>query len=99
RLGARPLLAVEREAGSVALREEHVVEDDAGTAAGEEVEQRRMHEPWPWPPAHDRLERFYAPVVYRHDDDVAAGRGGVGRGAHAPVVGLELDRLDERQRA
>ena len=98
-LGPAPVRVADAEGPLLPLGEQHVVHDDPGWGAGQVVDERRMHQARPWPPAHLRLEAPDAAVVDAHQHDVAARRQGVGRQAHAVVVRLELDRPGKRRPA
>jgi len=96
RFGPGPSRAVDLERPLLPLGEQDVVDDDLRRPARQVVEQVRVDHARPGPAADLRLEAPDAAVVDSHEHDIAARRRRVGRHPHAQVVGLQLDRPEER---
>ena len=93
---ARPRVAGQLERPPVALGEQHVVDDGLRRRAPEEVDEVAVHHARPRPAADQRLHAADAAVVDGDQHDVRPGGRRVRREAHAEVVRLELDGLQER---
>jgi len=84
---------------SVLLENGQIDRDDLRPAALEEVDQDAENDARPRPSAEVRRQIANGGVVDFDEDDVLADRSGVGRLAHAPVVGLQLRRIERARRA
>ena len=93
----RPLLVADLELLAIVLREEHVVDDGLRAAGGQVVDELRVHEPRPRPPADERLHAVHAVVVDFDEHGILLRFGWARRGNDTQVVGLQFDGLDEGQ--
>src|SRR5262245_24609337 len=91
-----PRCAAEGESGPrIRPAEDHVVHDDLRWRTRQKVNQHRMHGPRPGPSAGVRLEITQRVLVDVDERNVAAGGGRIGGTRQPPVVGFELDAMQE----
>ena len=100
RIGAADPLAAHLEAvAAVVLEEQHVVDDEAGRPAREEVDDQAVDDARPGPAAGERLHLAQRLLVDLDHRDLRRRVGRVDGLAHPQVVERPLDGARQRQNA
>ena len=85
---------------AVTLGEGEVERDDLGGGAIQEIDDERHGRARPRPASERRIQITNCRVVQFDNDDVAVDVGRIGGGAtHAPVIEIELERIEGSNRA